>query len=88
MHKYSLTDQHGFDKTKFWMGGGGGPPDAPAPPPPPPPPPAPPSKVDQDVQEEKKDALQKKKYRKGREKSILSQKGEQGSVGKKTLLGQ
>ena len=67
--------------------GGGSKPKAPPPPPPPPPTAPPPSRVDEDVQQETKDALQKKKFRKGRDKTILGG-GTQGNVGKKTLLGQ
>jgi hypothetical protein len=69
-----LMNQHGWYKNQFFMGGGGSPPKPP------------PTKEDESVQEAKKDVLMKKKYQKGREKSILAQTGEQGKV-KKTVLG-
>ena len=85
--KWMFTEPKLSVEPKYWMGGGGVP-DAPTAPAPPPPPPPIPKKEDEDVEQEKKEALEKKIFRKGREKSILSQTGEQGSVGKKTLLGQ
>ena len=74
----------------FCMGsgsGGGGDDDMPVPPPPPTPPPPPPSKTDADVSQERQDALQKKRFRKGREKTLLAQTGEEGKTAKKKLLG-
>lgn len=84
-----LHNQHGWYKNQFFMGGGpsgGG--DVPAPPPPPPPPAPPPTKTDEDVQQEKRGSLERKKFAKGREKTLLAQTGAQGSKKKKTLLGE
>lgn len=73
---------------QFLMGsGGGGTPSAPAPPPPPPPPAPPPTITDETVQEEKKRTAERKKFARGREKTLLAQTGTQGTKKKKTLLG-
>lgn len=53
----------------------------------PPPPPPPPTKKDADVQEEKRAAVEKKKYQKGRESTLLKQTGYSNGTKKKTLLG-
>ncbi len=56
-----------------------------APPPPPKPDPAP---MKQETQQaSKQDVLSRKKYEQGREKTLLAQKGTQGTTRKKTLLG-
>lgn len=73
---------------KFMGGSGGGSPDTPSAPPPPPPPSPPPTKTDQDVQQEKRGSLERKKFAKGRSKTLLEQTGSQGSKKKKTLLGE
>jgi len=70
------------------MGGAPKVPDAPAPPPPPPPPSAPPTRTDDDVEEAKKGAIERKKFARGREKTLLEQVGSQGASGKKSLLGE
>ena len=56
-----------------------------APPPPPKPDPAP-QKQDS-VEASKQDVLARKKYERGRDKTLLNQKGSQGTLRKKTLLG-
>ena len=53
----------------------------------PPPPPPPPQKENADIQEEKRSALERKKYEVGRRKTLLDQV-KSGDNRKKTLLGQ
>ena len=83
MRKFTERFQHGF---AFH---GGKPPSGSAPqaPPPPPPPAPPPTKDDDDVQQKKKEALERKKFAKGRDETLLKQKGNSGSTSKKVLLG-
>lgn len=64
-------------------GGGVDTPKAAAPPPPPPPPP---TKADEDVQNEKAKTMERKKFARGREKTLLEQTGSQGKK-KKNFLG-
>jgi hypothetical protein len=56
-------------------------------PPPPEAPEPPPQKQDADVQQEKRSALERKKYEMGRQKTLLSQT-DSGNTRKKSLLGQ
>jgi len=83
MRKLMERMQIGFS----FHGGGmpsGGAPVAPKPPPPPAPPP---TKEQDDVQEKKKEALERKKFAKGRDDTLLKQTGSQGTTQKKVLLG-
>lgn len=63
-------------------------PDIPVAPEAPPAPEPPPEKNDADVQQDKKDALEKKQKRTGGSNTLLKQTGATGKTGKKTLLGQ
>lgn len=83
MRKLIEKLQHGFALHGGGMPSGG----APSAPKPPPPPAPPPTKSDEDVQQEKKEALERKKFAKGRDDTLLKQTGRQGQTQKKTLLG-
>jgi len=83
-----LFDAPEWAGTKYFMGGAPSVPDTPAPPPPPPPPAPPPTKTDDDVEEAKKGAIERKKFARGREKTLLEQVGSEGGKRKKSLLGE
>ena len=83
-----IREEPNWSKIDFYMGGAPKVPDAPAAPPPPPPPSPPPTKTDDDVEESKKAAIERKKFARGREKTLLEQVGSEGSAKKKSLLGE
>ena len=82
-----LINEHGWYSNQYFMGGGPSIPDTPAPPPPPPPPAPPPKEVDEDVSQQRRETLEKKKFQQGRDKTMLEQT-QSGATQGKTLLGQ
>jgi len=83
-----LINEHGWYHNQFFMGGGPSIPDTPAPPSPPPPPAPPPKEADADVAQQDRETAEKKKFQRGREKTMLEQTQVAGTKKKASLLGQ